>query len=330
MSRPGFRVGIALLSSYLPVASATAEPASIGQLAVQAVVPISGHAIAFDFDALWVLSDEHLVRVDATDGSLIEIALPGGDEVSFAAGSDRYRGIAVGEGAVWLPDVAASVIHKVDPQSNQVVMTIPTDIFGGRGSIGVGGGSVWVVTFDDHDKTLVRYDAVTGTEQARTALPRPCVGVLFAHGSVWITAANAGELYRIDPGTNEIIATVPLHGGSHLLAASEDSIWIAFDDEGIVQRFDGGTGELTATIATGVTDMESDGDITVGGGFIWTITRGSMIAQVDPATDAVVGVMQPDPGTLMGRRIRYGAESLWVSGASIFRIAPPRVADGAE
>ena len=239
------------------------------------------------------------------------------------AGAEKYRGVAVGEGAVWLPDTGSSTIYKIDPHSNEVILEISTDIFGSRGSIGVGEGAVWVITFEDHDKTLTRYDAASGAEEARIALPSASKGVLVDYGSVWVTAASRAELYRIDPKSNQVATTIALHDTSHLLASGYGSIWIPFGTSGIVQRIDGQTGELVATIETGAVDMESDGDIVIGGGFVWIINRGSTVARIDPDSNAVKGLFRPPPGTLMGRRIRYGAGSLWVSGGSIFRISPP-------
>ena len=280
--------------------------------------------MAFDFDALWMISDGQLVKVTAADNSVVDIDLPNDEGSGLLPDIDRYRGIATGEGAVWVPDMASSTIYKVDPHSHRVVLTIPTDIFGSAGSIGIGAGSVWVITFEDHNKTLTRYSATTSAVEAHVKLPRPSAGVLFDFGSVWVTAANAGELYKIDPNTNQIAATISIHDASHILAAAEGSIWVAFDTEGIVQRIDAATGEIAATIETGVADMESDGDIAAGGGFVWIITRGSILSKIDPATNSTKGAFSPPPGTIMGRRIRTGAGSLWVSGSSIFRIALPQ------
>ncbi len=321
------KVSVALLALYL--LAWTALPArhpaaqSSGELVVRATVPRAGYPMAFALDGLWMMSGDRLVRVDPLDDRVIDIEISPGSDPGLLPAGDRYRGVAVGEGAVWVPDTGSSTIYKIDPQSNAVVMAIPTDIFGSQGSIGVGEGAVWVITFADHDKTLVRYDAASGAEEARIALPGASKGVLVDYGSVWVTAASRADLYRIDPKSNQVAATIAIHAASHLLASGYGSIWIPFETSGIVQRIDGQTGELTATIATGAVDMESDGDIATGGGFVWTITRGSTVARIDPNTNWVKGVFHPPSGTLMGRRIRYGAGSLWISGSSIFRISPP-------
>lgn len=154
-------------------------------------------------------------------------------------------------------------------------------------------------------------------------MPEPGKGVVVASGAVWVTAANQAELYRIDPATNRIVSTTTLHASSHIMAAGEGSIWIAFEKDGVAQRIDARTGAVVATVATGTIDMESDGDIAIGGGFVWIITRSSLIARIDPKSDVLVGRFKVQSGTVVGRRLRYAADSLWISGGSIFRIKTP-------
>ena len=219
--------------------------------------------------------------------------------------------------------MGSSAVYKIDPQSNTVAMKIPTDIFGSQGSIGVGEGSVWVVTFDNRDKTLTRYNAVSGAVEAKIALPRPGKAVLVESGSVWVTAANQAELYRIDPKTNQLLTAIPINGRSRVLAGSVGAVWVASEGDGIVQRVDARSGQVTATIGTGALDMESDGDIATGGGFVWFITRSSTIAQIDAETNALRGILRAKSGTIVGRRIRHAGGSLWVSGGSLFRFEAP-------
>ena len=92
------------------------------------------------FGSVWMMSEGSLARINVADNSVIDIPIPAKGEATSLADIDKYRGIAVGEGAVWVPDMGSSTIYKIDPQSNTVVMKIPTDIFGSQGSIGVGEG----------------------------------------------------------------------------------------------------------------------------------------------------------------------------------------------
>ena len=59
-------------------------------------------------------------------------------------------------------------------------------------------------------KQLTRYDAQTGSELARLALPAGSAAVIFDFDAVWVTGSINNELYRIDPATNLIVDTIPL------------------------------------------------------------------------------------------------------------------------
>ena len=319
-----FAVTAGALLSFAQVPPTAADSVQAAELAIEATIPREAGAMAYGFGALWTMSDGKVLRLDAADNSVTEIEVPGADGALLLSQLDRYRGLAIGEGALWVPDMASSTILKIDPAKRAVIATFRTDIFGSTGSIGVGEGSVWVVTFDSHDKTLTRYDAETGAVQARIALPRASSSVLAAYGSLWVAASNRPELYRVDPVTDSVAATIPLPEASHQLAAGYGSLWIACDVAGVVQRIDGHTGQVLATIATGAKDMESDGDIAVGGGYVWTINRGAIIARIDPSTNAVLGLFRPPPGSNSGRRISFGDDVLWLSGPAIYRAQPPQ------
>lgn len=315
---------LAVLAGSVPVAAGRSacaeEPAT---LAVEAAIPRSGYAMAYGFESLWMISNGRLARVNPADNTVIDIDIPEGEGGAGLSDSDKYRGIAIGEGAVWIPDAGNSVIYKVDPQTNTVVLAVPTFIVGSAGSIGVGAGAVWVVTFDDHNKTLTRYDPGTGAQVAQIALPRPCKAVAVDFGRVWVSAASSPEIYVVDPHANLLEETIPIHAPSHLLTSGAGAVWVGHDTEGIVERIDGSSRKVTATVSTGVTDMESDGDIAFGGGYVWMINRGSTVVQIDPEAGALKAVLRPPAGTLLGRRVRFAADALWVSGASIFRIKVP-------
>lgn len=316
---------VAWILPFFWIAASLAQDKAPVELRIQAILPEPSSHMAFGFDALWTMSDGMMLRVNAANNGITEIAVPGSDNALMLMELDRNRGIAVGEGAIWLPDMASSSVMKIDPARNEVVMTIPTDIFGSSGSIGVGEGAVWVITFDSHDKTLTRYNTQSGAVEAKIGLPQASKGVLVAFGSVWVTAANRSEIYRVDPRANQVASTIPIHAATHLIAADDiGSIWLGFDAEGLIQRIDGQTGQVLATIETGTSDMESDGDIAVGGGFVWMINRGTIVSRIDPVTNAVKGTFRPPVATSNGRRIRFGDGSLWLSGNGIYRMTPPQ------
>jgi virginiamycin B lyase len=300
-----------LLLWLVPSCGFAAEELDADKLFIQAKLPLPGDFMAFGFDSLWIMSGGALWRTSVTNNSMTRIKLEG------TVGP--YRGIAIGESAVWVPDVGAGTVYKISPTSNTVLLKIPTSMRGSEGSIGIGEGSVWLTTADDHDKTLVRYNAVSGTQEAAISLPGPGIGVVVAYGSVWVTGYKNGELYRIDPKSNAVRMTIMLHERPRFITSGEESIWVFNQRDGTVQRVHGKSGELLATIETGLAG--NGGDITCGGGYVWITMPRTPVVQIDPKTNSVIRAFKR--GT-MGDAIRYGAGSLWVSGPGLYRIEPPK------
>jgi streptogramin lyase len=203
-------------------------------------------------------------------------------------------------------------------------MTIPADFFANNekeGQIGIGEGSLWAITGSGSDAVLRRYSPRTGTEQAAIPLPSPSArGVVVAFGSIWVAGTTGVELYRIDPATNQIMATIDLHARPIALASGEGSVWVRQSD-GTVERFDGDSGNLLATIATDAKD--NYGDIAVGGGFVWVNTQIAPLVQIDPRTNSQRSRYDAPPGEVMAYSITYGGGSLWLGGSSVFRFKPP-------
>jgi streptogramin lyase len=250
---------------------------SMDSLTVQAEIHRGGDFMAFGFDSLWMMSGLGLARVDASNNSVMD------NQLDSALGV--YRGVAVGEGAVWVPDCGGKLVYKVDPHANTVVKRISAECYGSEGSIGVGEGAAWVVT-EVGDRTLTRFNAESGAVEAKISLPSSSAGVTVDYGSVWVTGDEKSELYQINPKTNTITSTIPLHRSPRFLASGEGSVWVLTQGDGTVQRVDGQTGKLTATIETGAAG--SGGDITTGGGYVWMSMPGMPVAQIDPKTNTLI------------------------------------------
>src|SRR5262245_3032050 len=161
-----FAIGaIALLLTTTDVtqlrAQAELEARPIGTMAVEAEIARRGDDMAWGFDALWMMSGATLVRVDAKTNVAEEFKVPPAIGV--------VRGLATGEGGVWIADVAAEKILKFDPREKRVVAIISAARFSDtQGSVGVGGGSIWITTAGNK---LTRFNAATGVVEALIPLP---------------------------------------------------------------------------------------------------------------------------------------------------------------
>ena len=285
---------------------------------VEATIPQSGDVMGVGFDSLWMMSltTNKLVRINPGDNSATEIPISG------VVGPFAYVGMAVGEGAIWVPDPGRSMIYKIDPGTNQVAKEIPADLLGsggrfqaGKDAIAVGVGAVWAITSNNE---LRRYSAEGGTQEAAISLPSRSSGVIVAFGSVWITGTENDELYRVDPTTNQIAATIGLRSNPRSLAVGDGSVWVRNEGDGTIQRIDGKSGDLVATIETGAVGR---GGIVVGGGFVWVSTHAEPIVQIDPRTNSVRGKFKVEMSEYSS--IQFGSGSLWVSGGSVRRIKSP-------
>ena len=176
--------------------------------------PRNGFDLGAAFDSIWMMSDGRLACVNAVDNSVVDIALPLGDGAAALPDIEKYCGIAVGEGAIWIADLGDSVIYKVDPQANALALTIPTDIFG---SVGTSASARAPCGSSPSTTTTRRSRATTqsGAVEAKIALPEPGKGVAVGAGTVWVTAAKQAELYRIDPKTNQIVDDRPARQRRH-------------------------------------------------------------------------------------------------------------------
>lgn len=303
---------VAFLSVMPLSAVADGSPVAhvVDDLTIEATIPAGGDFMTFGFDALWLAGGNHVYRVDPATNAVTAVVLPD----AFGG----FRAPAVGEGAVWVASAAAGRIYRVDPEQNHVTLQIRAKMWDSEGSIAIAFGSLWaVVSFDKPERTLARFDAQTGKLLAQIALPAGGAGIAAADGAIWVTSPMQGEVFRVDPATNRVTATVETGGQPRFIAADANALWI-LDQSGAVQRIDTGSAASVARIPLG--DRFGGGDIAVGGGSVWVSLPGMPVIRIDPVSNQVRAVYG---GDAMGDAIRFGAGSLWVSGDSLSRIAPP-------
>jgi streptogramin lyase len=311
----GALLSVLVLGAYsLAWASEVDRP--FEELVVEAEVTRKGENSEFGYGALWVRTGFTVTRIDAETYAVTEISLPGA--------SQRQRGIAVGEGAVWIGDIGKKVIFKVDPTSSEVTLEIPADMSSRFSQIAVGEGSVWtmVVGEEGFETTLARYDAESSALQASVDLPSTGIGLVYGNGSVWVVSGEKDELYRVDVASGALVSTTKLRDSPGLAAFGAGAVWVHNLGDATLQRIDAKTGEVIATIATGLPYGASD--VVFGGGFVWMNAYFRVpVLMIDPATDAVVRRYHSPPIDRF-TALAYGDGSLWVGGTrSILRLRMP-------
>jgi YVTN family beta-propeller protein len=217
---------------------------------------------------------------------------------TFAVGAGPF-GLAAGAGAVWVPNIGDGTLSRIDPVTNQVVATI---------------------------------DVGANPADFQTAASMP-MAVAASDSAVWVTRYNGSDatqlvrdLLRIDPATNAIVTTIPLDVTPHFIALGAGALWILSSEQNAVLRVDSATNQVVATIP-----LSHPLALAIGEGAVWvsygpsTSTSGPVtrtIAQIDPASNTVVGTFDVDQYTLY---LTAGAGAVWLSNMvtnEVLRIDP--------
>jgi DNA-binding beta-propeller fold protein YncE len=145
-------------------------------------------------------------------------------------------------------------------------------------------------------------------------------GIAAGEGSVWVAVLRdecAGEVARVDPATNEIVARIPVHGWPSDLAVGFGSVWVeglmCTEDDGdlpAIIRIDPETNAAMPPVAVG----SSPADVAVGEGAVWVTVSNAKadageVVRIDPVTTEVTArvPVEGDP-----RDVVVGEGGVWV------------------
>jgi virginiamycin B lyase len=138
--------------------------------------------------------------------------------------------------------------------------------------------------------------------------------VVGAFGSIWATGADG--VIRVDPGTNAVVARIPLPMAGWT-AAGEGAVWVTTPSG--LSRID----PATNTVSAAITIAGNLGDPAVVGRRVWVPrVRANRIAIVDPASNEVVQMVKAGTGPFVITEIRGEA---WVPswrGGDVWRLRP--------
>ncbi len=215
-------------------------------------------------------------RVDAESGVVEEtVPLPGtGGKSYFHGGGETRRFIAVTGDAVWVvnPD---QTLSRIDPRTNRVVARI-TAIR--ASSIAAGDGEVWGVV----EAGVAKIDPASNAVARRIEVAAESLtGLAVGEGAVWAVDPFGGSVWRIDPGPEPLMRTIPLDFGVGSVAFGEGAVWATNEIADKVYRIDPGTNRARV-----VSRAAAPGGVAVGEGAVWVTAAGR--ASADAALPASV------------------------------------------
>jgi branched-chain amino acid transport system substrate-binding protein len=139
---------------------------------------------------------------------------------------------------------------------------------------------------DAFGRELWRLDPSSERVEATIPLPFVPAGVAAGQGAVWATSLLDDTVARIDPATNRIAASIPVGRGAGSLAVGNGAVWVVDSIDGTVSRIDPSTNQIVATIPVGT----GPGDIAAGPGGIWVTTAGSKPVTI-PQQEIAIGLL---------------------------------------
>jgi TolB protein len=262
--------------------------------------------------------------------ALSTVALPEG------LGASR---LAIGEGAVWAlassGEAHSSVLVRIDPATGEVLAT--TSLEADPWYVATGGGAVWVGF--PRSSMVQRVDAATNEVTGQIQLPGDGVSAIAADDqAVWVEVIqdrsdlgqqNIASLLRIDPQTNQIVATIPLEGMSGYddeIAIGAGAVWVAGvnltgpseERAADLLRIDPTANTISVALSVGAFSVRTGADA------VWVTSPAdgvnnslhkpeAWVAQeIDPTTNLVSEPI-PLPGNVSGV-LAVTADGVWFSG----------------
>lgn len=167
--------------------------------------------------------------------------------------------------------------------------------------------AVWVA--NGPKNTIHKLDPKSNTVAAAVDVgKRPCSGLAWGFGSIWVPLCGDQAVARVDEKTLKVVATIPVNpanseGG---IAASPDAIWMPTDlANGKLARIDPKTNTVVAEIAV------APGSVAAAyiDGAVWvTSPEKSVLTKVDAKTNQVLATVPTGPTP---RFLTVGEGSVW-------------------
>ena len=136
-------------------------------------------------------------------------------------------------------------------------------------SITANNGTLWLSGYTDASSRsgwLETIDEASHRYRSATRLDfLPAGGLAVSTGDLWLAAATADQVVRIDPKTREIVKRIPVGRSPSDVALGAGAVWVTNYEDGTVSRIDPETNSVVATIEVG----PRPNHIAAGEGGVW-------------------------------------------------------------
>jgi virginiamycin B lyase len=305
-----------VVSMYGAPLSAAEAPTAVAVRPMSELQPIAtihvgktADWVAITTDAVWVGSTgpDAVHRIDPKTNQLVAtVKLPG----------EPCAGLATGFGSLWVPLCSQpATLAQVDLKRNALKAVLNIGPAGAEGGVTTSSDSVWLVT--DKNGSLARIDPAKGVIRQMIEVPAGSYNPFYFDGQVWVTHSDGAEVTSVDARSGAVLGTAKTGPNPHFLSAGEGAVWTLNQGDGSLTRIDPRTRQATKTIALGTPGH--GGDISVGGGMVWT----TMAKMPLSATDVATTVLRCQWAGSGGDSLGIGHGAIWLTdyhGGTISRL----------
>ena len=189
---------------------------------------------------------------------------------SIDTGDVTIDGLAMAGGALW---TVCTEFLRIDPATGEIEATI--DPGAGQGDLVVGTeDAIWFAGTQEspiassRGARMWRVDPETSSIVATIDLDEIIVDIAAGEGAVWLLTLEDDLVSRLDPATNEVAAAFRMGRIPEAIAVGEGAVWVASARDGTVTRFDPKTADVK-TIEVGGTPT----DLAAGAGGVWVAVK---------------------------------------------------------
>ena len=161
-------------------------------------------------------------------------------------------GITYGAGSIWVANRYSGSVTRVNPRTNKAAKKKIKVGFSPY-ALAYGSGSIWVS--NESSGTVSRINPKKNKVVKTIRVGGGPNGLVSAFGSIWVTDYRLGHVIRIDPARNKVTAKLALDHADWITPTA-DALWISSESNN-VYRLDPQTLRITATVAVGSNPLAS-------------------------------------------------------------------------
>lgn len=168
-------------------------------------------------------------------------------DISLGNPRGDVRGMASGDGALWIGDTFNGKVYRFDLRTRRVK---PYSVGGSIDDLAFGGGYVWVI--DGTTGMLTRVaprDGQTTRRSLNTAGDLSSIAT--GGGKVWITDNTLDIVWRVSTDLNEV-TSIPVGARPDDVAYADGNVWVANYGDGSVSKVDPGLAQELMRYPVGI------------------------------------------------------------------------------